>query len=370
MRKYSLILVFLLITVCLSASIKVEYNSSLPPEIIQTVIIDSIHYFNAFELNKTFKATIQEDFLDQRLRISIYNEQIIILLESSYLSFADKTYNFRYPVISRQGKYYIPLKLITDILPLIFPDKISYKNGSIIADKPVDNSIKTIVLDPGHGGKDPGAVGFTKKNLEKDVVLKVARKVKDLIETNLNIRVILTRENDSFVSLQERTLLANRENADLFVSLHCNANNSHKYNGIEVYYLSTAKTDEARAVETLENSVVYDYEGGEEAVKRYDDLALILADMAQNEHLIESYDLSGQIQENIVNKTNGRNRGVKQANFYVLRGAYMPSVLIEMGFISNPEEEKKLVKDDYQNKIAEAIYAGIRNFKFKYDQMQ
>lgn len=370
LRRGFLIIILLFLLVNLYTSVKVEYNSQLSSEIINTEYINGIEYFNVFELNKALKAQIKEDIIDQRLKVNIYGEQIIFLLESSYFSFGTDIYNTEFTLISKGDKHFLPVIFLKELLPLLYPSKIEFSNNKIIADTPVDKSIRTIVLDPGHGGKDPGAIGYSKNNYEKDIVLKIAKTLKKDLEKNLDVNVFLTRKSDEFISLQQRTLFANQCGADLFISIHINAHPSNKAHGIEVYYLSTAKTDDARAVEALENSVVYDYEGGEKAVREYDDLAFILADMAQSEHLEESYQQALKIQQNLVKHTKARDRGVKQANFYVLRGAFMPAVLLELGYITNKEEEKKLIKFSYQDKLTKAIFEGIKDFKYKFDQMQ
>ncbi len=368
--KLSLFLQLLWIVFMTAAEVTIEYRSGLSPEIIKTEKIAGVDYFNIYELNKAFKATMQEDLLDMRLHLNLYNEQLIILLDSSYLQFKGEQYNFTNPLLQKNGRYYLPVDFLHKLLPLILSDHISKKGDKLIAGNPSDNRIKTIVIDPGHGGKDPGAIGYSKKNFEKNIVLDVSKKLQKKLRENLDVEVILTRNIDEFVSLQQRTQFANSQAADLFISVHCNAHRSSDVEGIEIYYLSTAKTDEARAVEALENQVVYDYEGGEEAVKKYDDLAFILADMAQSEHLEESFQLGLRLQNNLISATAAKNRGVKQANFYVLRGAFMPSVLLELGFLSNKNEEKKLTNSAYREKLVEALYQGIKDFKYKYDQMQ
>jgi len=368
--KIFCLIVILFISSFIFADIPVEFKSQSSRDEIRTKQIDGIEYFNVYELNKTFKANIQADLLDQRLYISLYDRQLTILLDSAYLLFMGNTYNFQYPIILNSEKYYLPTYFITALLPTLFAEKLSYSNNKLIADVPQDNSIKRIVIDPGHGGKDPGAIGNSRKTFEKNVALTMAYKLKKELEEKLDVEVLLTRTKDEFVSLQSRTEFANSNEADLFISLHCNAHRNSKVTGIEVYYLSTAKTDEARAVEALENSVVYDYEGGADAVQQYDDLAFILADMAQNEHLEESYKISTYLQDNLVKRTKSYNRGVKQANFYVLRGAYMPAVLIEMGFISNKAEEKDLNSATYQKKLINSIFESVKLFKFKYDKMR
>lgn len=360
--KRILLCILLIITGILSASVIIEYDGDIDGEKINVRKFGEVEYFNVYELNKVFRAMITPDLLDGRLRVNMYEKEIIFLLQSSYVTSGREVYNMTFPVILNETKYYIPVNFLQEILPLLFPEQVFYKIDEIIAPIPVDNRIKTIVIDPGHGGKDPGAIGFSNKNYEKDITLAIAQKLRDRITEKTQIKVYLTREDDRFVSLRERTEFANEVKADLFVSIHINAHNDRDVSGIEVYYLSTAKTDDARATEALENAVVYHYEGGEEALARYNDLDFILTDMAQNEHLQESHDLCVNLQNNLVEVTESKNRGVKQANFYVLRGAFMPGVLIETGFISNKYEERKLVKPVYQNQIAEALYQGVDSF--------
>lgn len=367
--KYWVILLLVLFSLCLQADITVEYKSGMSAEIIRTTKIDNHEYFNIYELNKAFHSRIRENILDSRLNLNIYNQQIIFLLESSYLKHLSQTYNLGTPIIIQNRKYLIPTSFLTHILPIIFPEKIETTKNKIIATAPEDNSIKRIVIDPGHGGKDPGAIGYSSV-FEKDIVLQITKKLANILEDNLDVEVLMTRDCDKFVSLQDRTKYANDQQANLFISIHCNAHRYSKVNGVEVFYLSTAKTDDARAVEALENAVVYKYEGGKEAVKHYDDLSFILADMAQNEHLEESYNLAMKLQANLVETSHSKNRGVKQANFYVLRGAFMPSVLLELGFMTNKQEEKMLKNQNYQEKLAWAIFEGIKDFKYKYDQMR
>ncbi len=367
-KKLSLLIFLLLSFVLINANIIVDYSNKMPREMIKTIELNNIEYFPVSELDKVFQAKISVDYFDQRLTLQFYNETLIILLESSYLLHKNDIYNFKYPIVLKDGKFYLPSYFLYNLLPIIFPHDIILNDKNILATPPFDNSIKTIIIDPGHGGKDPGAIGISGKIFEKDITLKIAKKVKKYLEKELpDVKVVLTRDTDRFVSLQDRTSLANRLQADVFVSIHCNANRNHNARGTEVYYLSTAKTNEARAVEALENSVVEKYEGGLQAVKKYDDLAFILADMSQNEHLQESYNLSDILEEELTKATGFYKRGVKQANFYVMRGAFMPAVLVETGFLSNENEEKLLNSEEYQDKIAKAIVKSIIYFKKKHD---
>lgn len=226
--------------------------------------------------------------------------------------------------------------------------------------------IKTVILDPGHGGIDPGAVG--RKHLqEKEVNLGITKALKKKLE-NFGLKVILTRPDDRFVALSERTRFTNAQKADLFISIHCNSSNdSRKANGFETYFLSEAKTDWERAVLARENgSLQYEKDNVDSLTQN--DISLILADLSQNENLKESYALALEIQTEGVNILKDVDRGVKQAGFYVLRTSFMPSVLVECGFLSNSAEEKKFNTGKYRESIAQAIFLGVTNYIRDYEK--
>ena len=217
-----------------------------------------------------------------------------------------------------------------------------------------------VVLDAGHGGKDPGAIGKYGTK-EKDVVLDITKRAGKLLEKS-GIKVFYTRDEDVFVPLMDRTKMANEKNGKLFVSIHANANKNRKIQGFETYLLRPGKSEDAIEVASRENSVI----NLEEVKDQYADLtgeALIMATMAQSIFMKESEDLASIIQMELDKRLNTPNRGVKQAGFYVLIGASMPNVLVEVGFLSNPMEEKKLKQDMYKQQIAEAIYSAIKHFK-------
>ncbi len=226
------------------------------------------------------------------------------------------------------------------------------------------NKIDVIVIDPGHGGKDPGAIS-EKGTKEKDIVLAIAKKVAKKLRKK-GFKVILTRDKDVFITLGERARIANHSKCDIFISIHANYSKGKRAHGIETYFLSEARTKWERSVAAFENSVIkYEFK---DKVDEKNILKWILGDMAQNEFLRESQDLSAFIQESLVKKTGALDRGVKQAGFYVLRGVYAPSILIETGFITNPKEEKKLKSKKYQSKIADGIVDGILKYKRYYER--
>lgn len=223
--------------------------------------------------------------------------------------------------------------------------------------------INKIVVDPGHGGRDPGAVS-PNGTTEKEIVLKISKELKKILEKK-GFTVIMTREDDSFVRLRDRSRMANNTGAHLFISIHCNGSGvNSEATGFETFYLSTAKTSWARAVEAKENSVI-EFEAPEE---KESILEYILWDLAQNEYLRESSELAGLIQDCMARKISIRNRGVKQANFHVMREIYMPSVLVETAFITSPKEEAKLKAESFRQKIAEGIANGVVAFKEIYEK--
>jgi len=217
---------------------------------------------------------------------------------------------------------------------------------------------RTIVLDPGHGGLDIGAQGKFGSQ-EKDITLAIAGKLKSLIEQNLGYRVVLTREKDLDVSLENRSATANNNDAVLFISIHTNGSFRKKAQGAETYFLNLNASDEdTRKLAYLENSSS-SLEGriSEEAK---DDVTMILWDMAQTAHIKQSARLAEEIQRELNRPPLGiENRGIKQAPFKVLTGVACPAVLVEVAFISSPEEEQKLVKEDFQAEIAQALFRGL-----------
>ena len=220
------------------------------------------------------------------------------------------------------------------------------------------SSKKVIVIDPGHGGTETGAKGSS-GTLEKDVTISIARKLKSIIDST-GMRAILTRDGDQVVTLDDRTSKANNNKADLFISIHANATIRGRARGAETYFLSAQATDdESRNIAAVENNAI----GLAQAPAVEDDLKLILWDMAQTEFLTESSQLAEMIQQELNHTLSISNRGIKQAPFRVLTGATMPAVLIEVGFINNPEEEKLMADGEYQMKIATAIFRSIQRFQ-------
>ena len=219
--------------------------------------------------------------------------------------------------------------------------------------------VRKIVLDPGHGGKDPGAIANGIK--EKDIVLNIAKKLAPILKKDLGCEVILTRTNDSFVPLEERTAIANTHGADLFISLHINAHPAPKVRGLETYFLNFSTNAEAMRVAARENAT---------STHQMSELQDILSDIMQNSKINESSRLAHQVHQSILTRANPvnneyasiKNLGVKQAPFYVLIGAQMPAVLLEMAFISNDKDAANLTNPHFVAMIAQEISDGIKSY--------
>ena len=217
--------------------------------------------------------------------------------------------------------------------------------------------IAKIVIDPGHGGRDPGAVGPTGLK-EKDVVLKIAKKLELVIKERLGCEVVLTRRDDRFVPLEERTAIAITEKADLFISIHTNASSHRSVRGIETYSLNLSTDESAAEVAARENATT---------TLNISDLQDVLREIMTNSKINESSRLAVYVQKSLIKGMRSKyskikDMGVKQAPFYVLIGADMPSILVEVSFISNNMEEKRLKKDEYIETIASSLFTGIRGY--------
>jgi N-acetylmuramoyl-L-alanine amidase len=332
----------------------------------------SVNSFSDVLLNKNFTNNNTE-------KIVIYfgDTKIKITANTSFIIINDKAYQLQNNVFQRKEEYYVPLD---DLLTLLTQQtntdysmdyaSMSIKLGGVIQNIAIvettdlDKEKKkwqfdTIIIDPGHGGKDPGSVGY-KGTKEKDIVLDVSKRLARKIQKNLRVKTILTRDEDVFIRLQDRTKFANTNEGDLFISIHVNSNESKKPYGFETYLLRPGRNQEAINVALRENAVI-ELEGNK--FEKLTDEQLIQATIAQSGFVQYSEQFAALIQEEIDKRVQSRNRGVKQAGFYVLMGASMPNVLIELGYISNPNEEKKLNSSSYRDMLATSIYYAILKYQ-------
>ncbi|CEA17178.1 MAG TPA: N-acetylmuramoyl-L-alanine amidase [Fermentimonas caenicola] len=230
----------------------------------------------------------------------------------------------------------------------------------------------TVVIDPGHGGRDPGALGSTSK--EKDIVLSVGLKLGKLIEDNHpDVKVIYTRDKDVFVPLNQRATIANKAHADLFISLHCNALDRRKTSpqGVETFVLGLHRSNDNLDVAKAENAVIMyedDYSVKYEGFNPNEPESYIIFEFMANEFLDQSVQLASLVQNQLVSNSKRVNRNVRQAGFLVLREVAMPSVLVELGYISNKQEENYLKSSSGQTSLANSIYNGFREYKREHDK--
>ncbi len=226
--------------------------------------------------------------------------------------------------------------------------------------------IDTIVIDAGHGGHDAGAIGAGGVR-EKDITLPVALRVGRYLEEILGVNVVYTRSDDRFITLKDRGRLANEAGGKLFISIHANAARNRSAQGTETYFLGMHKTDAAERVMERENSVIQ-YESDPTAYDGLNEKTLIEQALAQSAYMRSSEQLAGLVQQQFTGNVGRTNRGVKQAGFYVLWGASMPAILVELGFVTNAQEAAFLQSENGQIYLASAIFRAVRAFKTEYEK--
>ncbi len=260
-----------------------------------------------------------------------------------------------------------PARLVVDVIPGLAIPESPTPNPTPVSPAtfepppqptiPQAKSFKTIVIDPGHGGKDPGARG-ARGTEEKDITLKVALRLRDLLSKQPGLRVLMTRDQDVFIELEERAKFANSHGADLFVSIHVNSHPSRAIKGIEVYHFGEAKDQRALEVAARENGTPLNSTGA--------GVEYLLADLLTSKKIEESMELAWTAKESLVTQMSGRyhiiDHGVKTAPFYVLRYTSMPSILAEIAYISNPSEEDLLRKSPFIRDVADSLLNGVTTF--------
>jgi N-acetylmuramoyl-L-alanine amidase len=303
-----------------------------------------------------------EDGLLKQIRIGQYSADVVRVVLDMHSLRAHNAFMLADPyrlVVDVQGVK-APVEATAKEAPA---KKAPAKRGAASKDKKpaptaaAPSGIRKIVLDPGHGGKDPGALGVG-GSAEKDIVLSIAKKLAAKLKNEMGVQVVLTRKNDRFVALENRTAIANAEDADLFISLHMNASVNGEAKGIETYYLDNTSDEAALRLAARENGT---------SRKNVSDLQFILSDMTQNMKLEDSISLAHRLQKSAVSgmaKPLGevKDLGVKKALFYVLVGARMPSVLVEMFFVTNRSEGRAMSQASTQDAMVEALMRGIQEY--------
>ena len=373
--KLKFLLIYLLVSISLAATndtIKLVKNSKLLNN------IDTIENNKFFSINDFLSSTGSEPYINEKTEKIVFyldNKKIKITNGITFLLIDDNIYQLSSKVVRQNNEYFVHidsfinivnsslqnLSIISNSSEIIISSTAKTKNVAI---KNIDiekNKWKfsTIIIDPGHGGKDPGAVGY-RGTLEKDIALDVAKRLEKKISKNMKVKTVLTRDEDIFLKLGERTRIANENNGSLFISIHANAATDRRASGFETFLIGPNKNEAAVRVAARENSVL-ELEGV--AGKKLTNEDLIQATIAQSAFASKSEKFAALVQEEIGKRVQGKNRGVKQAGFYVLMGASMPNVLVELGFISNLAEEKKLRSSQYREVLATAIFRALEKYE-------
>lgn len=263
----------------------------------------------------------------------------------------------------KNGAFFLRCYVLPIVLVTFLAANHAYSQGSN------RGKLTKVVIDPGHGGKDPGARG--RLAVEKDIVLSVALKLGKLINENFgDVKVLYTRETDVFIPLDERSQKANKANANLFISIHANSNKSSVPYGAETYVMGLHKSADNFEVAATENSAIIledDYTSKYEGFNPKSVESYIIFSMMQSKFLDQSLYFAQMAQNQFVNHADRSNRGVKQAGFLVLWRTAMPSVLVELGFISNAQEEKYMMSEKGQNELAESLFKAFKGYKQSYE---
>ena len=355
------------------SKIKVFENGVLVGE------ISTIQNKKLFSVNDLIEITKSNNFINDKTQKVVFyvdNKKIKISNQVAFIEIEDNLFQLSSEAVNENGVYYLPTESFFGIIQNLSDSSIKYTNNEIrftsisldkkIITKNVDLQnekkkweFKTIVIDAGHGGKDPGAVGY-RGTKEKDIALDVAKRLEKKLSKNMNVKIIMTRDEDVFLRLSERTKIANESNGNLFISIHTNAAEDRRASGFETFLIGPNKNEAAVRVAARENAVL-ELEGT--TGKKLTNEDLIQATIAQSAFASKSEQFASMVQKEIKKRVQSRDRGVKQAGFYVLMGASMPNVLVELGFISNPSEEKKLRSPQYRDQLATAIYRAVEQYQ-------
>ncbi|MFA7706536.1 MAG: N-acetylmuramoyl-L-alanine amidase [Candidatus Omnitrophota bacterium] len=357
MFKKEYISYFILIVLLLSGCATVTPQSAIP-----AYSINGVTYYPLVSLCDLRGVDIKYDTLIRTVYLDKDTKRVNIRAGDTMVLVNDNIMNLNSPIDIYQGTIVVPKQFKEQIFDILFPQAVStYRRqarGKI--------NLNKVVIDAGHGGNDPGAIG--KNGLrEKDVNLDIARRLSDLLRAE-GVRTVLTRSSDKFIPLSGRVNIANRSGADLFISLHSNANRSRSLSGFEVYYVAPSISDSKRASMTaksaslrLKNAVF---------ASNSPDLQAIIWDMIYTNSRAESIDLAHSLCRVMDSSIDANILGVKGARFQVLKGVRTPGVLIEVGFVSNLNEERLLRSSAYRQKLAEGILEGIRGYSQDMDLVE
>ena len=341
--------------------------------------ISTIQNKQLFSINDFIKITNSKNFINDKTEKIIFyidDKKIKITNQIAFVMIEDNLFQLSSKTVKQNNDYYVPTESFLSIINSLSTSiSISLNTNQINLERIIETpkktvkvdlksekekwEFKTIVIDAGHGGKDPGAVGY-RGTKEKDIALDVAKRLEKKISKNMDVKVVMTRDEDVFLRLSERTKIANENNGSLFISIHTNAAEDRRASGFETFLIGLNKNEYAAKVAARENAVL-ELEGKSGQELTGEDL--IQATIAQAAFASSSETFADMVQKEIKKRVQSRDRGVKQAGFVVLARASMPNVLVELGFISNPAEEKKLRSPQYRDQLATAIYRAVQQYE-------
>ena len=341
--------------------------------------VSTIQNKNLISINDFIEITNSKNFINDKTEKIIFyidDKKIKLTNQIPFIMIDDNLYQLSSNVIKSNNNYYVPAESFFSIVNnlsntvsiTLNTSEINFSKLTEVSKKTIKVDLrsekekwefKTIVIDAGHGGKDPGAVGY-RGTKEKDIALDVAKRLEKKLAKNMKVKIVMTRDEDIFLRLSERTKIANESNGSLFISIHTNAAEDRRASGFETFLIGQNKNEAAVRVAARENAVL-ELEGS--TGKKLTDEDLIKATIAQSAFASKSEQFASLVQKEIKKRVQSKDRGVKQAGFYVLMGASMPNVLVELGFISNPSEEKKLRSPQYRDQLATAIYRAVQQYQ-------
>jgi len=341
--------------------------------------ISTIQNKQLFSINDFIEITNSKNFINDKTEKIIFyidDKKIKITNQIAFVMIDDNLFQLSSKTVKQNNVYYVPTESFLSIINSLSNSiSISLDSNQINLERIIEIpkkivkvdlksekekwEFKTIVIDAGHGGKDPGAVGY-RGTKEKDIALDVAKRLEKKISKNMDVKVVMTRDEDVFLRLSERTKIANENNGSLFISIHTNAAEDRRASGFETFLIGLNKNEYAAKVAARENAVL-ELEGKSGQELTGEDL--IQATIAQAAFASSSETFADMVQKEIKKRVQSRDRGVKQAGFVVLARASMPNVLVELGFISNPAEEKKLRSPQYRDQLATAIYRAVQQYE-------
>ncbi len=321
--------------------------------------INGVSYVSLISLSESKGMSWDYDTFTRTVNLSKTTHKINLRVGDSLILVDGQSQHLRHPVDIYEGTVVVPYKFKEQVLDVLFREYPVSREAA----RPL--KIKRIVIDAGHGGNDPGAISRSGLR-EKSVTLDMAKRLRNILKDK-GFDVVMTRSTDVFIPLERRAEIANKAKADLFISVHANANRARSLKGFEVYHVSVNINDAQRALSSAQYADLDlddSYFAG-----RSKNLKAILWDMIHTYNRAESIELSRSICKKIDAELDTRVLGIKGAGFYVLKGTRMPAVLIEIGFLSNSDEEKLLNNSYYRQQVTEAIADGVYNYAREYTLM-